>query len=481
MPGGSSRRDAAALGALVVLAALVRFIGIGSQSFWLDEVVTAELVKQSFGDLIGSIPHSESTPYLYYVLLWPWAKVFGYGEAALRSLSALYGVGTVAAIWAGARVLVSRPAALVAGALAAVNPFLIWYSQEARAYALLALLCAVSFWLFALALRRPSGRAYAGWAVASALALATHYFAGFVILPEAIALAVLGGRTRAWALACGGIGLAAAALAPLAAQQRRGGGADWIGNISLGHRIAEIPKRFVAGDFGNQLNYVFWPVLLIATAALVLCLVRATGDERRGGLVAMVVGGVGLALPIVLALGSLDYVFPRNLIGALPPLIVGFGAALTAIRLREVGAVMASAVVALSVLALVRTGTDDALQRDDWRRASRFLTENRVQAIVVSPANDARPLDYYLGHLFNIVDPGVNTDRIAVIEVTRAPRADRVPPRQAQGFTASNVVDTGTYRLVLYRSPRPQVVGPALALQAAARPENVAAKADLSP
>jgi len=469
------------VGGILAVAALVRFVAIGSQSYWLDEVVTAQLVQQPFGDMLSTIPTSESTPYLYYVLAWPWAHVFGHGEAALRSLSALFGVGTVAAVWAGARVLVSPRAALAAGALAALNPFLVWYSQEARAYELLALLCALSFWLFARALREPTGRAMAWWAVASALALATHYFAAFVVVPEAIALAVLVGRTRAWALACGGIGLAALALLPLLSRQRRRGGADWISDIPLGHRIAEIPKRFAAGEFGNQLNYVFWPVLLIAVAALVIFLLRATGEERRGGLIALVVGGAGLLVPIVLALGSLDYVFARNLVGSLPLLLVGFGAALTTKRAALAGAVLGSAALALSAVALVKTAGDDALQRDDWRRAAAYLEQRHVQAIVISPANNVPPLDYYKGHLFNIVDPGVLTDKIAVIDTTRAPLGERIPPRRVPGFTTAEVEDTGTYRIVLLRSPKPVLVGPGLALQSAARPQDVRAVADNTP
>jgi len=478
---GGARAEAIAIGAILVVAALVRFWGIGSQSFWLDEVVTAQLVQEPFGHMLSTIPDSESTPYLYYVLLWLWAQVFGHGEAALRSLSALAGVVTVTAVWAGARALVSRRAGLAAGALAALNPFLVWYSQEARAYALLACLCAVSFWLFARALREPTGRVLAWWAFASALALATHYFAAFVVVPEAIALAVLAGRTRAWALACGGIGLAALALVPLAAQQQRGGGADWIGDISLWHRIVEIPKRFAAGDFGNQLNYVFWPVLLIALLAFAVFLVRATAHERRGGLVALAIGGAGLVVPIALALVTLDYVYPRNLIGSLPPLLVAFGAALTARRAALAGAVLGAAVLALSAVSLIRTATDDALQRDDWRAAVGYLEQHDVQAIVVSPANNVRPIDYYMGHLFNIVDPGVNTDRIAVIDTTRAPRGERIPPRRVPGFTTAQVLDTDTYRIVLLRAPEPVAVGPGLALQAAARPQDVRAVADVTP
>jgi uncharacterized membrane protein len=475
LPAG--RRRALALGALLALAAVVRFAGIGSQSLWLDEVVTAELVNKPFGDMLSTIPHSESTPYLYYLLLWPWAHVFGDGEAGLRSLSAVFGVVTVAAIWAGARALISERAGLAAAALAAVNPFLVWYSQEARAYALLALLCAVSFWCFARALHDP--RWLKWWALASVLALATHYFAAFTIVPEAIALALLAGRTRAWAIACAAIGAAGLALAPLAATQRRGGGADWIGDISLGHRIAEIPKRFVAGEFGNQLGYVFWPVLICALVALGLLWARTREDERRGGIVALAVGGAGLLVPIAMALATLDYVFPRNLIGSLPPLLVAFAAALTASRAPRAGAAVLAVVCALSLVAVVRIATDDALQRDDWRSAVAILDEHHARVIVVSPANEARTLRWYRPNLPNLIDPGVATGEVAIVGLTRAPEDERPTPRLPPGFRAVATVDRGTYRLIIADAPQEQLVSPAMALGSALAVGNAAAVADL--
>ena len=90
--------------------------------------------------MLGLIPQTESTPPLYYCVAWVWARVFGYGEAALRSLSALAGVLPCRSRTAPARKLVSRRAGLIAAALAACNPLLIWYSQEARSYELLVLL-----------------------------------------------------------------------------------------------------------------------------------------------------------------------------------------------------------------------------------------------------------------------------------------------------------------------------------------------------
>ena len=171
--------------ALTVAGAALRFATLDRQSFWLDELVTVSLMRRSFGDMVHAIPHSEATPYLYYVVAWPWTRLFGSGEVGLRSLSALAGTATVIAAYGAGASLLSSRVGLLTAALVAVNPFLVWYSQEARSYALVTLFVAIGLWFFAKALKGERW-ALAGWALASSLALATHYFAVFVIVPEAL-------------------------------------------------------------------------------------------------------------------------------------------------------------------------------------------------------------------------------------------------------------------------------------------------------
>ena len=60
--------DVSVAALVTAVAAVVRFVGIGDQSFWVDETVTARLVSGSFSDLVSALPHSESTPPLYYLL-----------------------------------------------------------------------------------------------------------------------------------------------------------------------------------------------------------------------------------------------------------------------------------------------------------------------------------------------------------------------------------------------------------------------------
>ena len=126
----------AAAAALTVLGALLRVWRISHQGFWFDEGNTALLVHFSPGKMLGLIPQTESTPPLYYCAAWVWARVFGYGETALRSLSALAGVAMIPVVYGAGSKLISRRAGVFAAAFAACSPLLIWYSQEARSYEL---------------------------------------------------------------------------------------------------------------------------------------------------------------------------------------------------------------------------------------------------------------------------------------------------------------------------------------------------------
>ncbi len=167
---------------LVGLGLLLRVPTLDAQSFWIDEAFTVDLLRGGLAEL----GNTESTPPLYYALAWVWSQVAGDGEFGLRMLSALLGAATVPAVFAAGAALGSRRVGLAAAALATVNPLLVWYSQEARAYALLLVLGTLSFAFFARALHEPRTRVLAGWAAASALALLTHYFAVFLVFPEAV-------------------------------------------------------------------------------------------------------------------------------------------------------------------------------------------------------------------------------------------------------------------------------------------------------
>lgn len=123
---------------VLLLAATLRFYLLGSQSLWNDEGSSYVQATRSL-DAIADNAARDIHPPGYYWLLHIWLRLTGESEFALRALSAWAGVLTVALTFAlGAR-LFGRGAGLLAAGFVALNTFSIFYSQEARMYALLAM------------------------------------------------------------------------------------------------------------------------------------------------------------------------------------------------------------------------------------------------------------------------------------------------------------------------------------------------------
>jgi uncharacterized membrane protein len=121
---------------MMAIGVTIRFLALGQQSFWDDEM--SSLVSASGfpdGSLLTTVLNIHGP--LYLVLLRGWIALFGQSEAIVRMLSAILGsAGLVLFYWFGLRV-VGRAATLVGLGLLAISPYYLWYSQEARNYALL--------------------------------------------------------------------------------------------------------------------------------------------------------------------------------------------------------------------------------------------------------------------------------------------------------------------------------------------------------
>ncbi len=315
---------------ITVVAAVLRFVDISSQSYWLDESQAVHEMHLSFGAMLHAWSSYEWNPPLYLLIAWPWAKVFGTGAVGLRSLSALLGVAVVPLIYMCGRELVTRRAGLMAAAFAAVNPFLIWYSQEAREYSLLLALCAASLLFFARSWHAPSTRNIVWWGVFSLLALLTQYFAGFLIAAEGVLL-VYRARNRASVLCLAGLGVAVLALIPHVTP-RLSNPAQFIVGVPLAQRIQQVPVTFGMSTLW-QSNLVSWGLIGAAVlAAAVIALLLIGGDDRelRGAGLAAALAAVVLLVPLLLALLGHDDYLARGLMPAWIPLAIVIAAACTA-------------------------------------------------------------------------------------------------------------------------------------------------------
>jgi mannosyltransferase len=446
--------------ALTVLGAALRFPTLDRQSFWLDELVTVDLLHRGLGDVLAEIPRTEATPFVYYVIAWLWGSLFGLGEVGVRSLSALAGTATIPVAYGAGAVLVSRRTGLIAAALVAVNPFLVWYSQEARSYALLALLGAGSVLAFALALRG-AGEWLAVWAALSALAIATHYFAVFLVGAEALWLLVRVRPLRRVVVASLLPGATLLAHVPLVLAQRDNGEA--VTGSSLVARIAGIPKNLVVGySFpAEALGSGLAALLLVVGAVLV---VRLSPGERRGALVAGSLALAAILMPVVLAIAGEDYLIARNTIAAVVPAAVCVGAGFATGRL---GLVAATILCALSAGVALAPALDTSYGRTDWRGAAEALsTPEGTRAIVVTPFMSRTLWRPYLPTLREPGPDGARVEEIAAIGLATEggysagtvtpPSASS--PRALEGFRIVEVERKPTFTLVRYRAERPTFV-----------------------
>jgi mannosyltransferase len=470
------------LAALIVLAAALRLSTLDLQSFWYDEAyVPVHTLHASLAATLRSVEHRENTPPLWYVLIWGWSRIFGTGAVALRLPSALAGIATVAVAWGIGQELTDRRAAIATAALVAVNPLLVWYSQEARAYGLFVFFAALAMWCWLRADAEPTPGRLAAFAASGAAALATHYFAVFLLAPMCLWLlrprrgACAGARAagqRSWPpggafAAVAAIAAVGVALIPLALAQG-GHGTQWIGEWALAARLETIPQYFLTGYSGAPLGHgVQLLVALAILAGVGYGLWRAlTPRESNAALLALGLAACGVLIPVAMALAGADYLAPRNVVAAMIPLTAGIAVILAARRTGPTGMAFVG-VIAVAFLALsVDVNLSPRLQRGDWRGLAWAIGRGAIggppalERAITTVELGSAPLEYYLPPLLDL--PRGATVRVSEIDETGyrplLAGAGEIP---APGFRLVERRDINGMILYRFRSAVPRTVSEA--------------------
>lgn len=455
----------AGLAAVTLLALALRLVTLSEQSYWLDESYTVHLVRLGLGPMLRAIPRTESTPPLYYVLAWAWTHVFGSGEYGLRSISALAGTGTVLVGGLIADRVAGARAALIAAALLAVSPFLVWFSQEARAYALASLLTAVALLCLLDHAEFGRGRPLAGWAGAAALALCTHYFTAFLIAPGAVWLLWTGRHRAPVRIAAAAVALVAAALVPLALAQQGTGHADYIANGALSRRILQVPKQLLMGyaSPGQLLTGVLAAAAVAAGAGWPLVTRRPL--RSTSARLILFTAASGVLLPIGLALIGLDFLNTRNLLPVLAPLTAIAAAGFAAPGARRWAPWCGVGVIAVFGAVVALVNTHPAYQRPDFRGAVQALgPATRDRVVLASPAFSLLPVQAYAPATRVLTSSAAVTEFDVIL--IAAEYAPTTPPGvlaslpTPPGFRRVDTVARQTYSLVRYRAAAPTPVSP---------------------
>ncbi len=270
-------------------------------SYWIDEGIATGIARYPLRDIPGVLLLDGSPP-LYYLLLHVWETWFGTGEFGTRSLSLLAATLTIPVSFLYARRIAGGRAAWVAALLAAGHPFLTYYAQETRMYALVSLEALILAGALVLVFTQRERR-FIPVAIAGAAALLyTHNWGIFAVAASFVAalVAVFTGPKEVRRAAVtdgvivyGAVGALYLPWLPSFIKQASSTGAPW----SMTPGLDDLFSAVVV-PFGYELTGILLAVITAAAAVRIATRGR-TGDEptTRAAvlLVVMIVGAGGLA------------------------------------------------------------------------------------------------------------------------------------------------------------------------------------------
>ena len=365
---------------LLSVATIARFYCLACKPFWFDECFSVEVARIDWRNFLHLMWWREANMSLYYLLLRTWIH-FGESPFFIRSLSVVISAVTLLTLYWVARLLYDRRVALFAAALLAVNAYSIRYAQEARSYALFALLATLSSGFFISFLRGQSRRHRTAYIVFSTLAVYAHFYGLLLIAAHWLTLRWIGfpecasGQSvdkgpremrRAW----GVVGIAVLPL--LAFVAKTGAGPiKWItrpGVTDLWH---------FGRDFTNGLPLIYAVACLLALLPFTNRLLARAGNWEAWRVRFLVVWFLfPIALTMLLSFAR-PVLLPRYMIFCIPALLILSAAGLASVRPSWLSGILAALLLLLSARSVPFVYSHDFdTERDGSGVAANFIVDH---------------------------------------------------------------------------------------------------------
>jgi mannosyltransferase len=324
----------ALVGVLTAIGAVVRLAITRGLS--VDELTAVAQARLPLGTLIDRLGNSGGHPPLHPVLQWCAVRLIGDSDFAVRLPSLVAGVALIPVVALLAAEVFDRRTAVVAALFTTVAPILVWYSQEARGYALAALFGTVTILCTARVNRRGRSVDWALYTVAAALTVWSDWFGLFIVIASELALAVeLRHRRRTgaprrpfligWAVSTLALACQFVPLGVLAASQAHRGlsgfsdatsvGASGVSFYTTVSNVSWALFGFHPAAVTRVLSAV-WPLVMLATLLMV-----GRGLSRRASLLTAfaAIPVLGVLVLGLFAPGTFDV---RYFVVAVPPVLV---------------------------------------------------------------------------------------------------------------------------------------------------------------
>jgi mannosyltransferase len=407
--------------ALTFLAGLLRLVGIGEEAFWKNELFSVYWIKNPFEFLLTRGLITETNPPFYFVALKIWTALFGTGETAVRSLSAVASTASMPlAYLLGVELAGSTAAGLIAATLLALSPVQLFFAHEARVYAFLPLFVLVTLLGLCRFLRTPEKRAFQpdrGFASSldiyslGAIALLYSHATAVLVLAALFLTAILymievhapRSQISAFILANIIVGMLASPAIMALALQANSPNLEWIPPLTPATILAALRYLFIAPVVrfditGGARDALSFAELGVAIATLLVLAVQARrlGRDRLGFALLVLfpvffvtlLCGISIFRPILV---------PRITVWLTVPLALIAASAFTSPRSRKLHPIAVLLMASCIVLGLTDTTFARVRHNPDWRS---FISDARAKLpndtiLVVGPHAGPLAITYY--------------------------------------------------------------------------------------
>ncbi len=399
---------------VILLGAVLRLFRLGEQSLWFDEVKSVGRASQSL-DVIFT---SYAQRLVHHVLL-HWSLLLGDSEFWIRLHAAILGTAFLFVLYMSARELLGHRVAVVAALLAALSPFHIWYSQEARNYSDLMLLSLLSTYFLIRALRTSRGLYSVAYGIALLLTVASHRVGLSAVAFHMVAVAGvwLWRRPTIASLVPPVLAMSVATGYVAIGVWTRYGTAAEILNTQVGFpkpsTMLSLPYTlfaFSAGfSMGPSVSELHWDPTLSAVVPhlpMVLLLAAIFGGVTLLGLVRLAVAPAKLLflaayLVIPIAIAYLisevsDFTYNvRYASVAVPAYYMILARGLVVGRKKTLGWALTAAVLVVFLTSLANYYFEPAYWKEDMRSAAQFIRSQEGSGDVIISVGNTLPFEYY--------------------------------------------------------------------------------------
>ena len=368
---------------ILLFGALLRLLNITQESLWYDECLTGLAMKLPFMDMVKDRIAGGHSP-LYFMILYPFTRIFGNNELMLRLPSAVASIASLYFFYLIAKKLFNDDSAIaISLAFFALSALNIYFSHEARMYSMCVLFVIISFYFLIRALDEDDAWLWVNYAAATVFAVYLSAITIPVFIAQAVYVLVKRRNLAGFFLSASAAMLLYVPMALFYAKMKTLGFIEWLPPVTVrtfiefinGFSFKPVPLPNYPELFNAFMEYAG---LLLALPLLIFAAVssfKKRSKDREAALILLIWLLVPILLEYLYTVLKQPMLGPKRYVIVLSPafyLLLGLGIK----RLpKEIWKnIIAGFLIVLFTIALVTYY--NAPTKEDWRGAISYIDSN---------------------------------------------------------------------------------------------------------